>query len=285
MQVTKVLSTLQKNVSKNAPTILTVMGGVGVIASVCMASKSALDAKKALEERKQELQEEADDEVVEIPTKEKVAIYVKAYIPTAIMVAATEVCLYESNHINQKRLAAISAAYILKEANFKEYKQQVESIVGSKKAREIKDSLIQKHIDETPQTDQNTYTPLMRNMPQLSLWFDDVSKRYFYSNAEIIRNAEIDATAMLKKNGWVSLNDVYELLGIEGIDSRIGDTNGWDLKQTDEVTIVIDGGLSGRLNLFGGDELMGGSSVIGSDIPIGTISMEVHPSSMYMSEG
>lgn len=275
MKLTNILSDARKYFVKKSPTIFAGIAGLGVLATVVSASKASKKVDEDIKKRREEIREETGDEEADISNKEKAKIYAKDYAPTIAIVLATEACIYESNHINQKRLAALGAAYILKETNFKEYKEKVEEMVGTTKAQQIKDDLIQQHIDDTPQTQQNIINHYNPSIPQLSLWYDETSKRYFYSNADIIRRAEAEATIELKKEGFVSLNRVYELLGVEGV--YLGDENGWSTQMCDEVIISIDGHLSGRTKQFGGSELMGGSAVIGPDIPIGTITMEIHP--------
>lgn len=264
MKANSILGKLQKNIVQKSPTILSVIAGFGVVASVALCADATIKSKEKIKKAREEKRKQDKDDSADISMADKAAICIKEFIPTILMVGATEICIYESNKINQKRFAALAGAYILTETNFKEYKEQVESMVGDKKAQEIKDSLVQKHIDETPATQNNTAKNTIPNAFQLSRWFDETSKRYFYSNAEYIRRAEIDANAMLQKNGFVSLNDVYELIGIERI--PLGDDLGWDSEFNDEVIIRID------------------AALMGPDIPVGTITMEVRPSSRWISE-
>lgn len=252
------LDKIQKTIAKNSPTILAVMAGCGAVASVGLAIDGTNQSKKRIEQAKK------DSPTGDISTADKALIYAKAYAPTALMLIATELCLYGSYKEHEKRLATVGAAYILSESNFKEYKEKAEELLGEKKTREIEDSLVQKHIDETPQTEANTSLNHLPNATQLGLWFDETSKRYFYSNAEYIRRAELEANAMLQKNGFVSINDVYDLLGIDSI--PLGDDMGWQSDMNEEVIITI------------------GAALMGPDIPVGTIIMEVHPSNAWISE-
>lgn len=258
MKSNKFLEKVQKSVAKNSPTILAVMAGVGAAASVGLAIDGTIQSKKRIEAA------EKESPTGEISKGDKALIYIKSYAPTACMLIATELCIYGSHKIHEKRLATLGAAYILSESNFKEYKEKAEELIGEKKAREIEDAIVQKHIDETPQTQNNTSENHLPNATQLGLWFDETSRRYFYSNAEYIRRAEIEANALLQKNGFVSINDVYELIGIDPI--PLGDDMGWQSDMNEEVVIQID------------------AALMGPDIPVGTIQMEVHPSSAWMSE-
>ena len=98
----------------------------------------------------------------------------------------------------------------------------------------------------------------------MSLWYDETSNRYFYSNAEYIRRAELEANRMLDKNGFVGINDVYSILGLDEI--PLGDDMGWQKDINGEVTIEI------------------GTALLGPDVPCGTIRMEVRPTSAWLSE-
>jgi hypothetical protein len=191
-------------------------------------------------------------------------IYAKAYAPTAIMTAASILCIFGGNHISKQRIASLAGAYILKETAFEEYKQKAEDIIGKKKANNISDEIIQQHIDKNPPTDANTLQSNLPNAVQMSLWYDETSNRYFYSNAEYIRRAELEGNRMLEKNGFVGINDIYALLGIEEI--PLGDHLGWDKEANGEVIIEI------------------GSALLGPDVPCGTIKMEVHPTAAWLSE-
>lgn len=294
---------VQKFVVKNAPTILAAMGAVGTITAVVMSSDAALKAKKVIEVEEFKKQNEelcnkylpedvsknaTSDELIDIMKQrnisenefknivkydgsnsklsraDKAVIYIKCYAPTAIMTAASIFCIFGGNHISKQRIASLAGAYILKTTAFDEYKAKAEELLGKKKAGTISDEIIQQHIDQNPPTDENTIQTNIPNAVQLSLWYDETSNRYFHSNAEYIRRAEVEANKMLVKNGFVGINDVYSLLGLEEI--PLGDDMGWQIDKNDEVTIEI------------------GSALLGPDVPCGTIKMEAHPSSAWLSE-
>ena len=292
-----VILKIQKVLVKNAPTILAVMGAVGTVAAVCMSSDAALKATQAIEEAEREAK--GDDyelyseskklakkgyketaiakqldisedkiDVIKSPLSkaDKVWIYAKAYGPTAIMTAASVLCIFGSNHINKKRIASLAGAYLMSETALKEYKEKAKEVVGAKKAQEISDELIQDKIDKNPPNPNqvaNTDTPAMTNIVDLSLWYDKVSDRYFYSSADRIRKAEIQAQKMLEKNGFVSVNDVYAILGLREV--SLGQEVGWDKKKNNDVMLIIGGGLDPDGN------------------PVGTLDMDVYPSSEWLS--
>jgi len=242
MSASSIISNLQKTIVKHAPTILTAMAAAGTLASVALSSESAIKAKEELEKKK--------NPDSDISTADKALIYAKAYAPTAIMTTATLICIFGSNHVNKQRIAGIASAYILSETAFGEYKEKVEEIVGKKKAQQIKDNIVQEHIDKNPPTDQNTVCPPYYGGPDtLYLWRDEVANRYFYCNAERIRKAELQANKELQLSGFVSINDIYDMLELPRI--KTGDDSGWEYdlnnptsSRNREVKITIDGGLT-----------------------------------------
>jgi len=104
----------------------------------------------------------------------------------------------------------------------------------------------------------------MGNVPDLSLWYDTTTDRYFYSNIDYIRKAELDAQRMLERNGFVSINDIYGMLGIKEV--PLGDDMGWQSDMNSEVILNTGAVLNQK-----GD-------------PVGTLTMEVRPSSAWLSE-
>lgn len=251
-----VITKIRKEAIRNLPTILTIMGGVGTVAAVGMSSHSAIKAKQVLEEA-------GDD----ISKADKALIYIKEYAPVALMTTASLVCIFGSNHVHKQRFAGLAGMYILREASTKEYKDKVEEILGAKKAQQIKDDILQNKVITNPPNEKNTYVPILpESIEGLSLWYDEMTGRYFYSSAERIRRAELDATKMLHKNGFVTMNDVYELL--ETIPTmQIGDDFVWSIKNgDDEVVIEI------------------GSTLTDSQKPCGTISMFPRPNSAWLGE-
>ena len=91
---------------------------------------------------------------------------------------------------------------------------------------------------------------------KLDLWWDETSKRYFYSNVDYVRRAEIKANAQLNTD-FVSVNDVYNWLGIDTID--LMENDGWDPNEVGEIVLGI------------------GSAIKEPDIIVWTLSMDAKP--------
>ena len=301
----KIFLKAQKLIIQNAPTILAVLGGTAAIGAVVMA----IDGTKKSEKKCKELDEEIKGDLYsdycqvkelnangvsntdicekmdfDAPTvdtadlwvrdmlampkdynKQKALIYIKSYTPAALLLGGSLLCIFGGNHISKKRIAQLGAAYILSETTFKEYKEKTKELLGKKKAQDIEDDIVQDRVLKNPPTEANTFMPSMSNdKTALSLWYDVISDRYFYSSAEIIRRAEIEAQRMLDKNGFVNLNDVYGILGIKEI--PLGNDIGWQKDIHKDVNLVI------------------GAVLNDNQEPVGTLTMEVYPSSAWLSE-
>lgn len=232
--------------------------------------KSNTDICNALDVKVVKTEEEAKEYVTDLvslkplTTKEKILLYAKYYAPAAIMLGASIFCIFSGNHISKKRIIQLTGALAASTVSLNEYKDKVTEVVGKKKAQEIKDELIQDKVLNNPSTEANTFIPNMGNQPDLSLWYDTVSDRYFYSNIDYIRKAEIEAQRMLEKNGFVSMNDVYAILGIREI--PIGDDCGWSKDMNGSVMLETGAVLDDKGN------------------PVGTLAMDVRPSNAWLSE-
>lgn len=306
MPVATTVLKVQKVIIKNAPTILAVAGAIGAIASTGLAIKGTLKCQTYLNEYareqdgpihrdcvearylvekgvdaqeicnklgKTEYAKDADDAknyisdlvaIKPMSTGDKIWMYIRSYGPALTALGLSIACIFGCNHLNKLRILELAGAYALSRKELKEYKDKVKSMLGDGKFTDFSDAITQEKILANPPTEENTIKTNIPNPVQLSLWYDETSNRYFYSNAEYIRKAEIQATAMLQKNGFVGLNDVYSLLGIEEI--PLGENLGWDKEVVHEVNIII------------------GTALLGPDVPCGTIRMEVHPTSAWLSE-
>lgn len=219
------LKELQKTIVKNAPTILAVLAGLGAAGTVALTIRGTIKSQEDLKTAKEERQKAENNPEADISTADKALIYAKNYWPAAAMLFATEGCIYGSHHINKKRFAALASAYILKETDFEKYKKDVESILGREKSQELKDAILEKHVNETEPNEANTSTPA-KNVPQYTLWWDESSQRYFYTNAETVRKVDLEARNRLQAYGWVGINDIYKALGMSPL--PIMDNEGWE---------------------------------------------------------
>jgi hypothetical protein len=192
------------------------VGGVGVIATAVTAAKATPKAMALLDKTK-------DKKGKNLTTFEKVRTAAPAYIPAAVMGAATIVCIFGANTLNKRQQAALMSAYALLDNSYKEYKAKVTELYGEDADTEVRKEIAKDHYEEQkPSTGE------------LQLFYDEFSQRYFESTTEKVLRAEYDLNRMLAECYGVFLNEWYDLLGIDTVD--YGDFLGWSTYELVETT-------------------------------------------------
>lgn len=212
--VNKVLNTL----GKHSPTILTALAVGGLVSTTIYAVKVTPKACQLLDDAEAKKGDE-------LTLQEEFLTVWKLYVPCAVMGILTVVCIVGANGINLKRNAAIAGAYSLAEASLKEYQAKVIDTIGEKKAHGIVEAIRQDHINANPPDATNViYTGAGK-----TLCYDNISGRYFESDMETIRKKLNDLNVDLRNDNYVSLNDMYDELGLPHI--KLGDNMGWCIDQ------------------------------------------------------
>lgn len=199
---------------KQAPTILSCVGAAGVIATAWASFKAAPMVHK----RRMQLRRVHEKTGKEEPTKlEYAKVTWKYYIPTAIIGASTIACIFGSNSLNQKQRAALASAYMLLDNSYKNYRKKVEEQLG-----DGSDEYIQKHMIED--TYQNSYDKFVG---ETHLFYEFNYGDFFERSRGEVLSAEHRFNERFAKNGYASLNDLYELLGLPKTEA--GNVLGWTL--------------------------------------------------------
>lgn len=231
-------------VKRHGSTILTVMGGVGVIATTVTAVKATPKAVRLLEEAK----EEKGEELTKI---EKVKTVGSIYIPTIVMGVGTITCIFGANVLNKRTQAALISAYALVDNSYKEYKQKLKELYGEEAHEEIVNAIAVEKAREVGITANNLCTKTCltddESCGEPVLFYDEWSSRYFESTIEQVITAEYHLNRNFVLRGFVTLNEFYSFLGLEETD--YGNTVGWSVE--DEFywvdfhhnKVVLDDGL------------------------------------------
>lgn len=192
--------------NKNGSTILTCAGGIGAVATSVLAVRAT---PKALQ-----LMEAAKEEKGEPLTKlEVVKTVYPVYIPSVAVGVSTLICIFGANYLNKRSQASLASAYALLDSSFKEYKNKVSELYGEDANNEIIGEIAKDHYKETdisvPDNEQ--------------LFYDAFSRQYFTSTLFKVQQAEYYLNRDLTMRDYAYLNEFYEHLGIDGLDS------GWKL--------------------------------------------------------
>lgn len=195
--------------NRNASTILTCLGGAGVIATSVMA---AIATPKAIE-----LVKLAEKEKEEKLTKTEVVLTAApVYAPAIITGVATIACIFGANAFNKRQQASLVSAYALLDNSYKEYKKKVDEMYGEDAGRRVRSEIAKDSYEENEVTVKYS---------EKQLFYDLFSDRYFESTIETVQRAEYRINRHLATRDYAYLNEFYEELGIEPIEA--GYQLGW----------------------------------------------------------
>lgn len=220
---------------RNASTILTCIGGIGVAATAITAVKATPKALQILEETKREKNEE-------LSKWEIVKAAGPVYIPSVLIGVSTIACIFGANALNIHQQAALMSAYALLDNSYKEYKNKVKELYGEEADTEVKTAIVK---DKFKESDIITSS-------EQQLFYDDFSGRYFESTTEKVLAAEYRVNNTLAREFGVFLNEFYDALNIDTVD--YGDYLGWSYYEISEnycycwvefkhTKVILDDGL------------------------------------------
>ena len=193
---------------RNSSTILTATGAVGVVATSVMAVKTTPKAMRLLNEAKEEKGEE-------LTRFETVRVAGPAYIPAILTGVGTIACIFGANALNKRQQAALMSAYALLDNSYKEYKAKVEELYGEDGKNRIREEIAKDKFEDAE----------MEVSRDEQLFYDEFSRRYFESTIEAVQKAEYDLNRDIQTQGYATLSEFYERLGIEDYDD--GGMLGW----------------------------------------------------------
>lgn len=216
LNLKQMLKTLGLGIKKHSPAILTGIGITGMLTTTVLAVKATPRALDLIEATKEELNKK------ELTPVETIKTTWKCYIPAASTCAASVACLIGASSVNAKRNAALATAYKLTETAFVEYKNKVVETIGEKKEKAVHDSIAKDHVDRNPVTN----TEVIITDKGHTLCYDELSGRYFYSDIEKIKKAANEVNRRMLDEMYVSLNEFYYELGLDG--TGLGEQLGWN---------------------------------------------------------
>lgn len=235
-------------VKKHSPEILVFTGIAGVITSAVMACKATRKLDPVLETHKENAEavhkkyKAKPDEHAEKQELTKVYVktgveFVKLYGPSVTLGALSITGILASNNILRKRNLALAAAYTAIDTSFKQYRGRVVDRYGEQVDKELRIGAHQEKL-EVIETDENgKEKKVKKNVTVVDNPMPSDYARYFcYGearaaepnndyNAFFLKAQQNLANQMLMSNGFLFLNDVYDMLGIER--SIAGQMVGW----------------------------------------------------------
>lgn len=220
---------LERFLKKNASNILTFTSSLGFIGTIILAVKATPKALELIEEA-----ENVETKVIsiggteyestlkrELTLKTKIKVAWKPYIPSFFMGVSTLLCIFGSNYLNKQYQKNLISAYSVLNNSYLQFKENTRKLYGDNADKNISKELLKDvKIDNTINDNE-------------SLFFDCISMRYFNSTIENIKNAEKLFNEHLSKNGYATLNELYELIGIPVV--KYGYDIGWSTYLNDQI--------------------------------------------------
>ena len=259
---------------KHSPEILLGVGLIGVVASSVMLVKAtvkAVEMKPALDkdaEEKNTIIEaahnapEPNNYTEEDYQKDKLIVkvqnvmpYVKLYAPAAITGLASITAIVGSHGIMTRRTTSLVAAYGLLQEGFAAYRKRVVEDLGEDKDKDfrygLKTEIVEEEIlnEETGRKKKvkkevKSMAGRMYDLSDYARFFDNYSVQYRNDpslNLFFLKSQQNYANDKLKANGFLFLNEVYEMLGLPR--TKAGAIVGWVWGTKDEQDDYVDFGL------------------------------------------
>jgi hypothetical protein len=241
------LNILKFKTIKNSPEILMYAGAVGVVISGVMACKSTLKLTSVLEKRNETLEkihEAVEDETLEYTKEDLLIVYTstaldiaKIYVPSVILGGLSIAAMIQSHNILNKRNAALAAAFTTATESFNRYRKAVVDRYGERADFELRHGIKAEKMEVT-ETDENGKTKKKKETVDVAGPIDTASEyaRFFDESCDgwnkdgeynlmFLKQQQQYANDRLQAQGYLFLNDVYDMLGIPR--SKAGQIVGW----------------------------------------------------------
>ena len=241
-------------VKKHSPEILITAGVIGTVASAVMACKATTKLSDILEASKEQINQVhnflEDDKIPESQyskedgNKDLAIIYaqtgiklVKLYAPAVALGALSITGIVASNSILRKRNIALAAAYTTVDKTFKRYRNNVIDRFGEKIDKELRYGIKAREIEEIVVDDdgnEKTVKKTVEAADPVSMYSDyakiyDAGCNGWTKDAEFnlmfLRHTQAQANDILKRRGYLFLNEVYDMLGFQR--TKAGQVMGW----------------------------------------------------------
>lgn len=273
-------------IKKSSPEILLFGGILGVITSTILACRATLNVQETIAQTNDTIdlikanREISTEEIYEEEAFQKdlavAKVYgamnlVRLYVPSVIVGSVSIGALIGSHHIlNQRNMALISAYKLVDEA-FKKYRKRVIESVGEdgdnyfRYGGEKKDFKLVERKKKEKVDDSDTPKCMLVGDEDLSMYakfFDSSSpqwKKTSTLNYFFLRGQQAYANDMLKVNGHVFLNEVYDSLGIPR--TKAGAIVGW-IYNSEKGDNFIDFNIHNPLNELNRDFVNGYENAI-----------------------
>lgn len=212
--------------SNHSPVIMTVASVVGVGVTVYTTANATMKAERLIQEEENRLKWdtiEHEHPRDTLTNREKFDLVWRLYIPPTVASLATIGCIITLHQTGARQAAAASALYSVTERAFSDYQKKVVEHIGEKKEQTVRDEVAQDRVNNEPPQPNSIFDTPHGNV----LFKDSFSGRYFYNDVEHVRKAQNDINHQVLTEGFISLSELYDRLGLPG--TKTSDDIGWNL--------------------------------------------------------
>lgn len=248
----RLVSTTGLQIKKHSPEILMVAGIAGTVVSTVLACKATTKVSQIMDEKKNQVEmvhtclETKPEQYTEEDSKKDLTIIyaqtgvklAKLYAPAVILGGLSIASIVAGHTILKKRNIALAAAYAVVDTSFKKYRKNVVDRFGEQLDKEFRYGIKAKEIEEVIVDEKGKEKIEKKTIQVMDGGPDDISDfARFYDdgntgwqkdpelNLMFLRRQQDWANEKLKSQGYLFLNDVYEMLGIPR--SKAGQSVGW----------------------------------------------------------
>lgn len=232
---------------KHSPELFIYGGAIGAIGASILACRATLKINEVLDKSKETIKTihtSIEDETIEYTQedakKDLTIVYTstaldlaKIYAPSVILGGISIAAMIKSHNILNKRNAALAAAFTTASESFAKYRKAVVDRYGERVDHELRHGIKAEKVtvtDENGKTKKETIDVInpLDGYSDYSRFYDDGcvgwSKDPEY-NLMFLRAQQQFANDKLIAQGYLFLNDVYDMLGIPK--SKAGQIVGW----------------------------------------------------------
>ena len=217
------LRTASNLATKYSPQILSGVAVAGVVST-------AVFSHKAGELAVHHIYDEQEQCEVKLSVEGYIRTNWRLYVPVVLSAGGAIACIIASTTVSSRRSTALAAAYQLSRDAYTAYQDEVRTIIGEDKERDIR----AKVAEQSQPVGVSTSAVVVGDGDVLC--FDEYSGRYFKSSLERLRKVINDINYDLTRFDAVSLNDLYSHLGLA--QTAMGDELGWNSGALIEVEFL-----------------------------------------------
>ena len=241
---------------KNSPKILMGVGIAGSVVSTVLACKATLKVKDILDEKNETVEQIhncVEDDTVDYSEEDKkkdlTILYAqtgvklaKLYLPSMALGALSIASIVSGYKILNKRNVALAAAYTVVDKGFKNYRKNVVERFGEEVDRELRHNIKAKQIEEKYIDKDGSEKTRKKKVYEIAEdkkpgegiseyakffdeWNTDEHSKDPEYNLMFLRKQQDYANEVLKHQGYLFLNEVYDMLGIPR--TQAGQVVGW----------------------------------------------------------